>query len=230
MHSKRNRSWKGLGLPAGLAAGVVLAASILAAGTANGAGQRATAAAIDVTQTCSPRVQPNATIQVQATVANTGDVQIQIPAGPRPRRRGHPARRHRRFHAHTRRRGHQRKPASRPGRDVDVQRLVQGRRRGRDGHRLRRSATYPAQADQRPRPLRDRRRPASCTRRDRRRVQGPGHRARQEEGHDQVRPAHASDRDPGRLAGRHDQGTITLVAGLGGGRTRTAPTSTAGSS
>jgi hypothetical protein len=80
VHSKRNRGWKRLALPAGLAAGAVAAASILAAGTAHGAGQRATAAAIDVTQTCNQRVQPNATIQVQATVANTGDVPIDIPA------------------------------------------------------------------------------------------------------------------------------------------------------
>ena len=79
MYSKRNRSWRGLLLPAGVAAGAVAAASILAAGTANGAGQRATAAGMDVTQTCSQRVQPNATVQVQAAVANTGDVQIQIP-------------------------------------------------------------------------------------------------------------------------------------------------------
>ena len=80
MHSmaKRNRR---LLLSALLAVGAVAAASVLAAGAARGAGQRATAAAIDVTQTCSQRVQPNATIQVQAAVANTGDVQIQIPAG-----------------------------------------------------------------------------------------------------------------------------------------------------
>ena len=59
-----------------------MAAAILSVtGTARGAGQRATAAAIDVTQTCSSRVQPNATVQVQAVVSNTGDVQIDIPAG-----------------------------------------------------------------------------------------------------------------------------------------------------
>jgi hypothetical protein len=81
VHSKRNRSWRRLLLPAGLAAGAVAAASILAAGTANGAGQRATAAGIDVTQTCSQRVEPNTTVQVQAAVANTGDVPIDVPEG-----------------------------------------------------------------------------------------------------------------------------------------------------
>jgi hypothetical protein len=81
VHLKRTRGWKGLVLAAGLAAGAVAAASILAAGSARGAGERATAAAIDVTQTCTHRVEPNASIQVQATVANTGDVQIDIPPG-----------------------------------------------------------------------------------------------------------------------------------------------------
>ena len=81
MHPKRNRSWKGLLLPAGLSAAAVAAASVLAAGTAHGAGQRATAAAIDVTQTCSQRVNPNAPVQIEAAVANSGDVQIDIPDG-----------------------------------------------------------------------------------------------------------------------------------------------------
>jgi hypothetical protein len=78
---RRNRRHRRLLLPATLGAGAVAAASILAAGAAHGAGQRATAAAIDLTQTCSGRVQPNATITVQAVVANTGDVQINIPPG-----------------------------------------------------------------------------------------------------------------------------------------------------
>jgi hypothetical protein len=80
MHSKK-RSLRRFLLPATLAAGTVVAASILAAGAAHGAGQRATAAAIDVTQTCTKRVQPNAAIAVQAVVANPGDVQIDIPPG-----------------------------------------------------------------------------------------------------------------------------------------------------
>ena len=80
MHSKTNRLSRVL--PSALVAGTVVAAAILSVtGTARGAGQRATAAAIDVTQTCSSRVQPNATVQVQAVVSNTGDVQIDIPTG-----------------------------------------------------------------------------------------------------------------------------------------------------
>ena len=63
--------------------GCALAGAAIFAVTDNarGASQRASAAAIDVTQTCSHRVQPNATVEVQAVVANTGDVQIDIPAG-----------------------------------------------------------------------------------------------------------------------------------------------------
>ena len=77
---KTNRSLKRLVPPATLAAGLVAAASILAlTGTANGAGRRASAAAIDLTQTCTHRVQPNQTIQIQAVVANTGDAQIDVP-------------------------------------------------------------------------------------------------------------------------------------------------------
>ena len=78
MHA--NRRPNRLLLPT-VAAGVVVAAAILAmTGTARGAGERQTAAAIDVTQTCSARVEPNATIQVQAVVSNTGDTPIDIPA------------------------------------------------------------------------------------------------------------------------------------------------------
>ena len=80
MHSNTNRLSRVL-TPA-LIAGTVVAVAILSlTGTARGAGQRATAAAIDVTQTCSSRVKPNATIQVQAVVSNTGDVQLDIPPG-----------------------------------------------------------------------------------------------------------------------------------------------------
>src|SRR5215203_4492308 len=65
-----------------LVAGTVVAAAILSlTGTARGAGQRATAAAIELTQTCSSRIQPNATVQVEAVVSNTGDVQLDIPPG-----------------------------------------------------------------------------------------------------------------------------------------------------
>ena len=78
----RNRRLKKLLLPTALVVGVLGAASILAVtDTARGAGQRASAATIDVTQTCDHRVQPNATVQIQAVVANTGDAQITIPTG-----------------------------------------------------------------------------------------------------------------------------------------------------
>jgi hypothetical protein len=69
------------GLAAVLAAGLVVGASILAVGTARGAGDRATAAAIDLTQTCSHRVQPRSRIDIQAVVANTGDVVLTVPQG-----------------------------------------------------------------------------------------------------------------------------------------------------
>jgi hypothetical protein len=68
-------------VPVVLAAGPVVAASILAVGTARGAGERAAAAAIDVTQTCSHRVPPGSKIDIRAVVANTGDVQLSVPAG-----------------------------------------------------------------------------------------------------------------------------------------------------
>jgi hypothetical protein len=68
--------------PAALVGCALTAASIFAVtDTARGAGQRASAAGIDVTQTCSHRVQPNATVQIQAVVSNTGDAQITVPAG-----------------------------------------------------------------------------------------------------------------------------------------------------
>jgi hypothetical protein len=69
------------GLPVVLGAGLVVAASILAAGTARGASGRAAAAAIDVTQTCSHRVPPRSKIDIQAVVANTGDVALTVPQG-----------------------------------------------------------------------------------------------------------------------------------------------------
>jgi hypothetical protein len=70
-----------LGLPAVLAAGLLVAALVLALGTARSAPARAFAAAIDVTQTCTARVKPQARVDIQAVVANTGDVQLTIPPG-----------------------------------------------------------------------------------------------------------------------------------------------------
>src|SRR5262245_27499881 len=71
-----------LGVPAVLAAGLVAAAFAFALGTTRSAPARALAAAIDVTQTCTPRVKQRATVQIQAVVANTGDVTLSIPPGP----------------------------------------------------------------------------------------------------------------------------------------------------
>jgi hypothetical protein len=76
----RNTRLRGLGL-AVLASGLVGAALILAAGTARSAPDRASAAAIDVTQTCTPRVKPRARVDIQAVVANTGDINLTIPPG-----------------------------------------------------------------------------------------------------------------------------------------------------
>jgi hypothetical protein len=76
----RNTRLRRLGL-AVLTAGLVGAALIVAAGTARSAPDRAFAAAIDVTQTCTARVKPRARVDIQAVVANTGDVQLTIPPG-----------------------------------------------------------------------------------------------------------------------------------------------------
>jgi len=70
-----------LGLSAVLAAGLIAAASVFALGTARSAPARAFAAAIDVTQTCTPRVKPKTQVDIQAVVANTGDVQLTIAPG-----------------------------------------------------------------------------------------------------------------------------------------------------
>jgi hypothetical protein len=67
-----------LWLPAVLAGGLFAAAAVFSLGTARSAPARAFAAAIDVTQTCTPRVKPKATVDIQAVVANTGDVPLTI--------------------------------------------------------------------------------------------------------------------------------------------------------
>jgi hypothetical protein len=76
----RNTRLRRLGL-AVLTAGLVGAALILAAGTARSAPDRAFAAAIDVTQTCTARVKQRARVDIQAVLANTCDVQLTIPPG-----------------------------------------------------------------------------------------------------------------------------------------------------
>src|SRR5262245_23146324 len=76
----RRTRLRGVGL-AVLAAGLIGSALVVPAGTADSAPDRAFAAAIDVTQTCTPRVKPRARVDIQAVVANTGDVQLTIPPG-----------------------------------------------------------------------------------------------------------------------------------------------------
>ena len=51
---------------------------MLTLGTARSAPARAFAATIDVTQTCTARVKPRTTVDIQAVVANTGDVPLTI--------------------------------------------------------------------------------------------------------------------------------------------------------
>jgi len=64
---------------AALGAALLAIAAVLSVTTAaRGAAQRALAPAIDVTQTCSNRVQPGATIQIQARVSNTGDTLLHV--------------------------------------------------------------------------------------------------------------------------------------------------------
>jgi hypothetical protein len=70
-----------LGFPAIFAAGLVAAALVFALGTARSAPARAFAAAIDVTQTCTARVKPKTRVDIQAVVANTGDVRLTIQPG-----------------------------------------------------------------------------------------------------------------------------------------------------
>ena len=77
MHSMRSKWFRRLGL-AVLASGLASAALVLAAGTAHSAPDRASAAAIDVTQTCTARVKPRTRVDIQAVVANTGDVGLTI--------------------------------------------------------------------------------------------------------------------------------------------------------
>ena len=64
-----------------LATAILAGATIFAvATTARGASHRAQAAAIDLTQTCSTRVEPGATIEFSAMVRNSGDQQLDISA------------------------------------------------------------------------------------------------------------------------------------------------------
>jgi hypothetical protein len=62
-----------------LCAGLLAVAAMLSLTTAaRGASDRTLAAAIDITQTCSGRVQPSAPIEVGSTVSNTGDAPLTV--------------------------------------------------------------------------------------------------------------------------------------------------------
>ena len=66
-----------------LATAILVGAAIFAvATTARGASHRALVASLDLTQTCSDRVAPGASIDVQAVVQNTGDEVLLIPTRP----------------------------------------------------------------------------------------------------------------------------------------------------
>src|SRR6476620_2885231 len=73
-----NRRLRRLGLSAVLAAVLITAAFIFGLGTARSAPARAFAAGIDVTQTSTARVKPKSQVDIQAVVANTGDVPLTI--------------------------------------------------------------------------------------------------------------------------------------------------------
>ena len=64
---------------AALATAILVGATVFAlATTARGASHRAQIAALDITQTCSTRVQPGTRIQIQAVIQNQGDESLQI--------------------------------------------------------------------------------------------------------------------------------------------------------
>jgi hypothetical protein len=77
MSRAKSESLKSMAPILALAAGLLAALAVLAlTSSARGASHRALAAAIDITQTCSGRVKPNTTVQVGATVSNTGDTTL----------------------------------------------------------------------------------------------------------------------------------------------------------
>jgi hypothetical protein len=79
MSRARSEPLKSMAPILALAAGLLAALAVLAlTSSARGAAQRGLAASIDITQTCSGRVQPNSPIQIQATVANTGDTVLDV--------------------------------------------------------------------------------------------------------------------------------------------------------
>jgi hypothetical protein len=77
-HRQSSRLKKAAPLAA-LATAIVIGATVFAlATTARGASHRAQLAALDITQTCSARVQPGTRIQIQATIQNQGDEDLSI--------------------------------------------------------------------------------------------------------------------------------------------------------
>ena len=68
---------------AALATAILVGATLFAvATTARGASHRAQVAQLDITETCSARVEPGATVNVQAVVDNTGDEVLIVPVPP----------------------------------------------------------------------------------------------------------------------------------------------------
>ncbi len=81
MSHPRSSRLKKLAPQAALATAILAGATLFAvATTARGASNRAQAAAIDVTQTCAQRVEPNSQIEFEVVVQNSGDEDMRIDA------------------------------------------------------------------------------------------------------------------------------------------------------
>ena len=210
-------------LPATLATAILAGATIFAvATTAKGASHRAQAAAIDLTQTCSTRVEPGARsisrpwCRTRATSSSTS-----APSTPTPATPENAAGRHRPeplpHSGDTNNNGF-----LDPARGVDLLGLVHGADR-EDATNIVGVDAVSAEPGvrQRHRALRDRRRPAASARPDRR-CQGSAGPVLIKKAGRQVRPAERPDGDPDGLAGQHAQRDGQLTAGLGGGKTNSA--------
>ncbi len=160
-HLRNPRLRKG----ATLATAMLVGATIFAvATTARGASHRAQAATLDLTQTCSNRVEPGSSISIQATVQNTGDEVLLIPPPGPDADAGTPDNGDGRLLPHVPERRQRHNWPTRPGRDLDVRRLVHGPGRGRDEHRRRRRDLDTGRdGRQRHRAVRDRRHPAGSS-------------------------------------------------------------------
>jgi hypothetical protein len=79
MSRAKSESLKSMAPILALAAGLLAALAVLAlTSSARGASHKGLAASIDITQTCSKRVQPNSPVAIQATVSNTGDTVLDV--------------------------------------------------------------------------------------------------------------------------------------------------------